>query len=298
MMDIRQLQIFIAIIERGSLTEAAKALDITQPAVSGALSRLERHVGFSLFQRDGRQVVPTAEAVLLHEEATRALRGVEQLDDVVADIAATRRGRLVIASNPGPGITWLPRIAAEFRVGRPDMTIRFLTRSSREVRSLVAGRALDIGLAEPPFDSGDTIVRRYRFATVAVLPASHPLCVHREITPNLLDDEDLIAMVPLHSTAPAIAKAFEAAGARRRVVAECEFFATALSMAQHGGGICLVDPISAQESMRAGLEVRPFAPTIIYEIAVLRPPRGKMSLLSMEFAASVDRFVSPFLLTA
>lgn len=294
-MDVRQIEIFVAIIDRGSLTEAAKALGITQPAVSGALSRLERHVGFSLFRRDGRQVVPTPEATLLYDEASRALNGVAQLDHVVADIAATRRGRLVIASNPGPGITWLPRIAAGFRVGRPDTTVRFVTRSSREVRSLVAGRALDIGLAEPPFDRGDTIVRRYRFATVAVLSEKHPLCAHSEITPTLLDDQDLIAMVPLHSTATAIAKAFEIAGAKRRVVAECEFFATALSMAQHGGGVCLVDPISAQVATLSGLVIRPFVPTIIYEIAVLRPPRENMSLLATEFSASVDQFVSPFL---
>jgi DNA-binding transcriptional LysR family regulator len=295
-MDIRQIEIFVAIMERGSLTEAAKSLGITQPAVSGALSRLERHIGFSLFRRDGRQIVPTAEAALLHEEASRALNGVAQLDHVVADITETRRGRLVIASNPGPGISWLPGIAAAFRFGRPDVTVRFLTRSSREVRSLVAGRALDMGLAEPPFDGGDSIMRRYRFATVAVLPASHRLCGHHVITPDLLNDEDLIAMVPSHSTAPTIAKVFEAAGARRRVVAECEFFATALSMARHGGGVCLVDPISAAEAAGPDLVVRPLTPTVVYEIAVLRPTQGSMSLLAVAFAASIDRFLSPFLI--
>ncbi len=150
MMYVRQVEIFSAIIERGSLTEAARALGITQPAVSAALQRLERHVGFALFRWDGRQVVPTAEAGLLHLETVRALAGVAMLDDVVTDIAAARRGHLTLDSNPGPGITWLPRVAVAFRAGRPDVTVRFLTRSSREVRSLVAASAIDLGIAEPP----------------------------------------------------------------------------------------------------------------------------------------------------
>lgn len=281
-------------MERGSLTEAARALGITQPAVSAALSRLEQYVGFALFRRDGRHVVPTAEAGLLHAEAVRALAGVAQLDEVVADIAATRRGHLTLASNPGPGIAWLPSIVAGFRVGRPGVTVQFLTRDSREVRSLVAARAVDLGLAEPPFDRFDIIVRRYRFPTVAVLPEGHPLCRHATITPGLLDNQDIVAMRPFHSTAQRIAQTFEAAEARFNVVAECEFFATALNLVRHGVGVCFTDPISAAES-GAGLIIRPFVPVIPYEVAILKSMVGDLSQLSAEFAAAVDRHVSPFL---
>jgi len=294
MMDVRQVEIFSAIMDRGSLTEAARALGITQPAVSAALQRLERHVGFALFRRDGRQVVPTAEAGLLHLEATRALAGVAMLDDVVADIAAARRGHLTLGSNPGPGIAWLPRVAAAFRAGRPDVTARFLTRSSREVRSLVAAGAIDLGIAEPPFDRADTVLRRYRFPTVAVMAEGHPLCGHPTITPALLDGRDFVAMLPIHSTAPAVARAFEAEGAQCRVIAECEFFATAINLARHGAGVCLVDPISAAEA-GPGLVVRPFTPATTYELGLLGPARGGPSRLSAEFAAAVDCHVAPYL---
>lgn len=293
-MDLRQVEIFVAIMERGSLTEAARSIGVTQPAVSAALARLERHVGFALFRREGRQVVPTAEALLLHGEAMRALAGVSLLDEAAAAISAAQRGHLTLASNPGPGIAWLPRIVAGFRADRPDVTVRFLTRSSREVRDLVAARAFDLGIAEPPFDRGDAVLRRYRFAAVAVLPAAHPLCAHEAITPCLLDAQDFVAMLPGHGTTPALARAFEDAGAQWRVVAECEFFATAIGLAAHGAGVCVVDPISAAEAAGPAVAIRPFRPVIPYEVAVLRPARG-MSRLAEQFAAAVDRHVAPFL---
>ncbi|MBC7802205.1 MAG: LysR family transcriptional regulator [Gemmatimonadaceae bacterium] len=294
-MDMRQMEIFAAIMEHGTFSHAARALGITQPAVSTAVARLERQVGFALFLRDGRHVVPTTEAGLLLSEATRTLAGIAQLDEAVAGILAAQRGHLTIASNPGPGIAWLPRIVAGFRAGRPDVTVRFLTRSSREVRALVAARAFDLGIAEPPFDRGDAVVHRYRFACVAVLPAGHPLAAMEAITPALLDGHDVIAMLPSHGTSPAVAQAFEAAGSTLRIVAECEFFATALNLVRHGAGVTLSDPISAAETAGPGLVVRPFRPVIPYDVAVLRPARGGLSLLASEFASMLDRRLAPFL---
>lgn len=296
-MDVRQVEIFVAIIEQGSLTAAGRALGISQPTVSTALSRLGRHVGFALFRRNGREVVPTPEAELLHLEAIRALAGVTQLDEAAASILAARRGNLTVASNPGPGIAWLPPIVASFRIGRPDVTIRFLTRSSREVRALVAVRAFDLGLAEPPFDRGDSVLRRYRFACVAALPVSHSLCAHETITPGLLDGQDFIAMLPSHCTTPAVARAFDTAGASLRIVAECEFFATALNLARYGAGVTLADPISAAEAVGPGLALCPFRLVIPYEVAVLRPAGGDMSLLAAEFAAAIGQHLSPFIET-
>ena len=295
-MDLRQVALFTAVIEHGTLTEAARTLGITQPAVSAALGRLERHVGFALFRREGRHVVPTAEGRLLHGEAVRALAGVAQLDDAAAAIGAATRGSLTIATNPSPGIAWLPRIVAAFRRERPDVTLTLLTRSSREVRDLTAARAFDLGIAEPPFDRTDTVLRRYRFAAVAALRPDHPLAPHRILTPTLLDGREVIGMLPSHGTSPRLADAFAEADARLRVVARCEFFATALNLAAEGVGVCLSDPISAAAMTSPNLCIRPFEPPIPYEVGVLSPARGGLSRLADAFARTVDASVRPFLM--
>lgn len=295
-MDLRQIELFTAIIEHGSLTAAARALGVTQPAVSAGLARLERAVGFSLFRRDGRQVVPTPEATLFYEEAVRALAGVAQLDDAAAAIAAAARGSLTVATNPSPGIAWLPRIVAEFQRTRPEVRLNLLTRSSREIRDLVAARAFDLGIAEPPFDKKDSVVRRYRFAAVAALKANHPLAVHEVLTPALLDGAPMIGLLPAHGTTPAIAQAFAAQGADLRIVVRCEFFATALNLAAEGAGIALVDPISAAWHAAPDIVIRPFTPRIAYEVAVLKPAQSGLSRLAEAFAGEIDRHVRPYLI--
>ena len=296
-MDVRQIEIFSAVIESGSMTAAARSLGVTQPAVSVALARLEKQVGFRLFDREGRQIVATTEARLLHHEAVRALAGVLRLDEAAASIRAAQRGHLTVATNPGPGIAWLPQIVAEFLLDRPEVSVRFLTRSSREVRDLLAARAFDLGIAEAPFDRNDAVMHRYRFTCVAVLSTANPLASESELNPNLLDGQPLIRLLPGHGTTSPIAQAFERAGATARVVAECEFFATALNLVRHGVGTCIADPISAAQAASdgSGLAIRTFVPTIPYEVGVLRQVRGSTSRLADQFIQTLDKFVRPFL---
>ena len=295
-MDLRLIEIFVAVTEHGTLTAAARALGVTQPAVSGALARLERSVGFPLFRREGRNVVPTAEAALLRDEAVRALAGMTRLDDAAAAIAAATRGSLTIATNPSPGIAWLPRIVASFRASRPDVTFTMLNRSSREVRDLLAASAFDLGIAEPPFHADDNVLRRYRFGAVMVLREDHPLARHEVLTPELLDGVPLIGMLPGHATTPRLADAFQSARARLHLVAQCEFFVISINLAADGVGIALSDPISAAIVAPPSVVVRPFAPVLPYEVAMLTPARGGLARLASAFADEAEAYLRPFTL--
>ena len=115
------------------------------------------------------------------------------------------------------------------------------------------------------------------------------------LTPTRLDNVALIGLLPSHGTSAPVAAAFDAAGANMNCVARCEFFATALNLALEGVGIALVDPISAANQKSPDLCVRPFAPRILYEVAVLKPARGGLSRLAEAFAEAIDRHVRPFL---
>lgn len=297
-MDLRLIEMFQAVMRYRSVTEAARSLGVSQPAVSAALGRLEKDVGFALFRREGRHIAPTPEALLLNEEAARALAGFAQLEDAAAGISAGRRGTLTIATNPTPGISWLPSVVSRFRRERPAVNVRLLTRSSDNVRSMVSARAFDLGLAEPPFDRSDTVLGRYRFRLQCVLPADHALAAHEEITPALLEGQDLIVTSQSRSSYGAVARAFQSSGALFQPVIECEFIAIAINLVIHGAGICLADPISIAENSQhfghgGGLAVRRFSPEIIYEVALLRPAIGDLSRLATEFAAALDDYLLP-----
>lgn len=300
-MDLRLIETFNAVMQHRSVTEAARALGVTQPAVSAALKRLEQNVGFVLFRRESRHIVPTAEAHLLHAEALHALAGFSELEDAAAGISAGQRGVLTIASSPGPGIAWLPEIVSRFRRERPATKIRLLTRSSDNVRSLVSSRAFDIGIAEPPFDRTNTVLARYRFPLQCVLPASHALAAHETLTPDLLEGSDLIITPGSRTSYARISHAFEASRTPFHPAIECEFFAIALNLVIDGAGICLVDALSISDTLRrtgntAALVVRPFAPSIFYEVGVLKPNVGELSVLAEQFVKLLDAYTEPHLI--
>ena len=292
-MDYRQIGIFRAVIDQGSVTAAARFLGVSQPAVSGSLGKLEKSVGFPLFHREGRRLVPTAEARLLHMEASRLLDGFDRLDASVAEISAGQRGTLTIATNPGPAIAWLPSVAAAFRRQRPQVRLRLLTRSSEEVRELAAVSAFDLGLAEAPFANAENVLRRYTLPRVVVLPRTHRLAAHDVLTPQLLDGEAFVATVRSSWNWGHVARAFDLAGAVCNVVAECELSAIALNMVAAGMGLCLVDPISAA-GIGPVLVRRPFQPTVAYEVGLIGPAHGGLTILAQAFAEELHTHIATF----
>jgi DNA-binding transcriptional LysR family regulator len=297
-LDVRQLEALRAVVELRSVTRAAAALGVSQPAVSSLLSRLERRVGFQLFARVGRTLHPTAEATILCREAGRALAAHEQLGRVAAGIREDRFGSLAIAAHPGPSIAWLPPVAARFIKERPGVTISFISRRSQSIREMIPTRAFDLAFAEPPIEHPMAMVRRFRLGIVAVMAPDSRLAARKVITPRLLDGQPIIAMYPGHAAQVAATRAFEAAGIRWAPVASCDYYATAIGLAAEGAGIAFVDRISAEAAAASGrVAARPVSPDLAYEFAVFHPvgqplPRLAAAFLAL-FEATYARHLEP-----
>ena len=287
---------FEAVVTLGSVTQAARRLGVTQPAVSAALAKLERSVGFALFRREGRRLLPTPEAMLLHGRALSVLSDFRGLGETAAGIAAGQAGTLRIATNPGPGIAWLPGLAARFCRDRPGVKLRLLTRSSGEVQELAAMSAFDLGIAEAPFIRAEILLRRYSFARAVVMPIGHPLAAEPMLTPALLDGHAMVATVNSSWSWSTVERAFDAAGARCNVVAECEFIVIAVNMVRAGLGLCIADPLSLTDL--TGLIIRPFRPVLPYDVGVLRPAHGTLTRLAQAFADAFHAHVAPHLIEA
>lgn len=237
---------------------------------------------------------PQVEALEHHADVGAAALGSPAHRPFVG-IHAGQAGTLTVAINPSPGIVWLPAVAARFCQARPEVRLRLLMRSSGEVRDLAALSAFDLGLAEAPFTRAEILLRRYSFARVVGLPAGHRLAGEAVLTPQLLDGE---AMVNSSWSWATVERAFEAAGARCRVVAECDFTAIAINMVSAGLGLCIADPLSIAAAGARDLVVRPFRPTLPYDVGLLRPAHGTLTRLAQAFAADLHAHVSPHLIEA
>ena len=293
-MDIRLLEAFRAVIESGSVTHAANALGVTQPAVSAQIARLQETVGFTLFERVGNRLRPTPEAVAFHADVDRTLARIDDLARAAALLRNGDAGTLAIASHPMAGITLLPPVVSAFARKRPDARIQLLTRNSDVVRGMFPSRLLDIGISELPVDPNGINVTRYRMECVAVLPRDHALAAQQVITPQMLSGMPFIGMSREWSLYHVVVAAFAEAGANLNVVAESELFAIICNLVAGGAGVSIVDPATASQFAHLGLAIRPFSPSVFYEIAVFHSAERGLSRIGQLFLEDFDSHLRSF----
>src|SRR5262245_25695784 len=123
--EVRQLRAFVALVERGRVTAAAKALELAQSSVSEALAALERSVGAELVMRGrGRDTARlTAAGLALLPHARAILTAVDGAHAAVARVTRGARGNVSIVANESTSTYLLPRVLAELRRQWP--TTRF-----------------------------------------------------------------------------------------------------------------------------------------------------------------------------
>jgi DNA-binding transcriptional LysR family regulator len=287
-MDVKLLEAFRAVVDHRSMTAAAGAMGVTQPAVSTQIARLEETVGFPLFERANGRLKPTAEGVLFYAEASRVLGEVDRLQAATAQIREGQSGRLVIASHPSAAISLLPNLVAQFLAERPGVSVRLISRHSDVVSQLLPTESFDIGIAELPIDESQVEVRRYGMRCVAILPPRHALASRKLLTPELLGPYPMVMPARSHQVPNRIRAVFSAAGVSINAVVEAEFFASLCGLVAAGTGWSIVDPLSARSFEHLGFVTRPFEPAITYEIGAFHRRDREPSLLATAFLDMLD----------
>jgi DNA-binding transcriptional LysR family regulator len=286
-MDLKLLETFKVVVETRSATQAAAILGVTQPAVSAQLGRLEETIGFRLFDRSGGRLKPTNEGLSFYEDVSKALGNFEHLEQAAENIRKGSLGRLAIASHPSAGISLLPALVARFLKDHEGVAVRLITRNSDVVRSLFPSQLYDIGLAELPIDYQGLKTVKYRVPCVAVLPTGHALEAQEVITPRMLSGLPFFAVSRDRPTHHVIARVFADAGAEFNLVGEAELFASICAVVASEGAVSVIDPWTA-DSFGAKVIVRPFAPTIHYEIGVFHSAERRPSMIAIDFLALID----------
>lgn len=108
----------------GTVTGAARSLNISQPALSQVLRHAEDELGFLLFNREKGRLHPTPEAVELYPEAERIFAGLEGLRRKTTDLKKGKSGLVRIAASPPPSLSVLPKALQSLRKKHPDIQLR------------------------------------------------------------------------------------------------------------------------------------------------------------------------------
>lgn len=180
--ELRQLRYFIAVVEEGQMTRAARRLHLAQPALSQAISQLESHVGVKLLERHPRGVTLTPAGEALCEKARQALRAADEVDTIARAWFRAQAAELSIGFLPTTLIVAGP-LFEEFRHRHPDvrLTLRELNFAS-QLSELRAGR-LDAEIVSPAPDTPDLVAEEvFAAPRVVVMSPEHRLAKRRVLS--------------------------------------------------------------------------------------------------------------------
>jgi len=148
-MDLRRLTYFLAVVDEGGFTSAAKAVFVSQPALSLAIKELEQELGTELFDRLGRRVVLTAAGEALVGPARQVLRDVETGRAAVEAVAGLRGGTLSVASLPTLAAHPMAELVGRFCRHFPDVAVDLSApEDTSELVDLLRSGQCELGIGE------------------------------------------------------------------------------------------------------------------------------------------------------
>jgi len=149
-MRLRQIEVFHAIYTSGSMTNAARLLNVSQPSVSKVLAHAEQQLGYLLFDRVKGKLVATPEADRLFGLVANVYEHVEQLRHVAENLRASDVGKVRIAATPAFGVDLLPTAISSYLESHPDTVFEIETLHYDEIAGALLESRVDIGLAFDP----------------------------------------------------------------------------------------------------------------------------------------------------
>ena len=280
---VRQLEVFRAVMETGSVTAAAARLHCTQPAASVALSKFEQASGLALFDRVRGRFIPTAEGEALYLEVERGLHGIARISNKIDELRLGRVGSLTIATDGA--ITLLAQVVASFQERHADVTLDLFHRPSKDIVNWTSGRQLDVGLVDGITNWPGVAFEPFVQRCVCLVPADHPLSSADVVTPPDLGGQTLIGLGAHHS--------IDAAGVRPGARLNAEYFETCKQLVRRGVGLTIVGLGSHEPGLSDGIVALPFEPEVQYEMSIVTPSRPGPSALARLFVDDLRATLEP-----
>lgn len=146
MMNLRHIEVFHAVYQSGSVSAAARALNVSQPSVSKVLRHAESRIGFPLFRVVKGRLVATEEAHALFHEARELYARVQSLQETTKNLRRGGEGHLRLAVLPSLGLDVAPAAVAAFRATHPDVSFDIRTLHREDVLRALYERNSDLAI--------------------------------------------------------------------------------------------------------------------------------------------------------
>lgn len=268
-LDLRQLEVFEAIMRSGSVSAAARELGITQSAVSRILARFEASLGMDLFTRANGRLTATHHANAVLSKSRGILEAVSSLEAMSAQAGPDHR-ELTFVTVPSLSYGLVPSVLRTYSAARPDVRFRFDVRTTEAAVDAMVRSEVDFAVVALPVSHPTLqVTSLFRTVSCAVMRHDHRLAQKDLIRPEDLSTEKMIFLLRRQPTRQLIEDAFVRTGLTPDVRIETSNVATACLCAAEGLGIAVVNGLMAGYSATPDLVIRPFEPRVHHTVALV-----------------------------
>lgn len=270
--DLNDLQAMVAVVEQGSFRAAAVTLNISQPALSRRIAKLERALNVQLFERTTRRVATTLVGREFFSKAQEILDGVQRSLHNISDISRSHYSQVTLACVPSVAHNLLPPILHHFHLQFPRIRIRIADEGAHEVLNNVLRGDSDFGVnflggAEKGIDFEPLVVEHF----VLACPPGHPLADAEAVT------WDQIALYPYMTVGKSsgnrmmLDQAMAPSERRPPAFVEVRHVTSLLEMIKAGLGIGVVPQLAMPREHDGALVAVPLAgPAITRTLGIIK----------------------------
>lgn len=269
MIRIRQLQALEVVLMHATLTAAAEAFHITQPAMSRLITQLEEEVGFVVIKRSDGQIRLTTKGQTFWEEAKQVLSAFRAMTTCAERLRSSATIRILTL--PGLVDLFIATPIAAFCVRHPEVKISLEVINRTELERVLATENYDLVLTVLPVkassDYETTVLTSLK--AQCVFPSDHVLGKQAEVHASDLLAYPFLSLREGSVLRRRVDETFEQFNLQRNMRVECQSQDVVCEMVAAGMGVSILLPNGIRPN-RYGLTVRPFVPEITMEYAMLR----------------------------
>lgn len=274
-MDLRQMEVVVAVADAGTFTAAARRLHVVQSAVSGTVKTLERELGTPLFDRTTHRVALTPAGEAFVPAARAALRAAELAQEAVGAVRGQLRGRVTIGIMQG---VWagLHHALAALRGEHPGVVLQLRQAPVADIRQALRDGTVDLAVVALDRQQQRGLTTRLLSQEEMVMLAA-PTRIVSGTRPGGGVELDELARLPLVDFSPgwairhAVDRSFRAAGVDRATTFEVNDIVAAAELVRNDLGVCIM-PLSIADRFPDLRQYRISRHAPTWKVMVVRPP--------------------------
>ncbi|QSI29292.1 LysR family transcriptional regulator [Variovorax sp. RKNM96] len=293
--SLQQLRALAAVAESGSFTLAAESLQLTQPAISHLVKRMEEQLGQPLIVR-GRRIQLTSAGQVMVETAVRALRLIDESVGACRSQSQLREGRVVLAVGHLTAGALLPPMLGRFSQKHPTLATTLLDSTAEQMISRILSQEADLGFGSDIGQKHSELATEPLFTERMALFVrdDHPLAQRVVVDAKHLDGLPFIHVNPDANIWRAVSRQLSSvANVYPQVVHHVSMLSTAFGLIQAGAGVALL-PRYVEVLMPGNLRaVAVTRPTLEYPVVAVRLAKHPLSPAALAFLAMARQHMKP-----